>query len=230
MATDVKNDLNKLNSDLANRDPLTGEPGAHPIGTALGSAGLASTGAILGAAAGPVGSAAGAVLGAIAGGIVGGFAGSGIAELVNPTTEIEYWQGAYTTRPYVNAGESFETYKPAYKYGYDSKVKNPDRPYDAVRSELQSNWQSNKTSLDWNRAEPAVKDAYERTDNQYKQRLSATSGNASNNTGANQPGAKGSADSASRPGAPKANASNYGAGNSGAYGSGNKNNSGNNAA
>ena len=212
-----------INNDPRNRDPISGEPGAHPIGTALGAGGAASAGAALGSVAGPVGSVAGAVVGAIAGGIFGGLAGSGIAELVNPTLELEYWRENYSTRPYVTQGTSFETYQPAYKYGYESRAKNPDRDFDAVRGELETNWQSSKSNLDWAQAEPAVRDAYDRTGNQYKQRL-----NSSNKSGAASSSAAG-ANSTARPGAPDANASGYGAGKSGAYGSANNPNK-NNAA
>ena len=64
-----------------NLDPLTDEPGSHPVGTGVGAAGGAVAGAAIGAVAGPVGAAAGAVVGAIAGGLAGHAAG----EAVNPT-------------------------------------------------------------------------------------------------------------------------------------------------
>src|SRR5687768_9756464 len=69
----------------ANRDPITGEPGSHPVGTGVGAvAGGAATGAAIGTAgAGPVGTAVGAAAGAI----VGGLAGHGAAEGLNPTNE-----------------------------------------------------------------------------------------------------------------------------------------------
>jgi phage tail tape-measure protein len=64
-----------------NPDPLTGTPGAHPVGTGLGAVGGAAAGASIGAAAGPVGAAVGTVVGAVAGAL----AGRGAAEAVNPT-------------------------------------------------------------------------------------------------------------------------------------------------
>src|SRR4051794_32509382 len=52
----------------SNQDPITGEPGAHPVGVGVGTAaGGAAAGALGGAAAGPVG----AVVGAVAGGLAG---------------------------------------------------------------------------------------------------------------------------------------------------------------
>ena len=66
----------------ANRDPISGEPGSHPVGTGVGAAGGATTGAIIGAVVGgPVGGAIGAAIG----GIAGGLTGHEVAEGVNPT-------------------------------------------------------------------------------------------------------------------------------------------------
>src|SRR5690606_6067987 len=54
----------------ANRDPLTNEPGAHPVGTGVGAAmGGAAAGAAAGAFGGPVGAAVGGVAGAVVGGL-----------------------------------------------------------------------------------------------------------------------------------------------------------------
>src|SRR5262245_14757859 len=73
----------------ANRDPITGAPGAHPVGTGVGAAGGAAAGAAIGAVTGgPVGAA----IGVAVGGIAGGLAGKGAAELANPTVEDDYWR------------------------------------------------------------------------------------------------------------------------------------------
>lgn len=65
-----------------NRDPITQEPGAHPVGTSLGAGGGALAGAAIGTlAAGPIGTIAGGMIGAI----TGGMAGKEIAEATNPT-------------------------------------------------------------------------------------------------------------------------------------------------
>ena len=93
----------------ANRDPITGEPGAHPVGTGLGTAaGGAAAGAAAGLAAGPVGAAVGAVVG----GVAGGLAGKGIAESINPTVEEAYCAHIIPsdrtmtgTRPMTNTGQ-----------------------------------------------------------------------------------------------------------------------------
>ena len=61
--------MTNTDKDLLNRDPITEEPGAHPIGTGVGAASGALAGAAIGAlTAGPVGIIAGSMIGGIAGG------------------------------------------------------------------------------------------------------------------------------------------------------------------
>lgn len=72
----------KLTGGDANRDPVTGAPGAHPVGLGVGGvAGSVAAGAAVGAVAGPPGALAGAVVGAV----IGAAAGKATAESVNPT-------------------------------------------------------------------------------------------------------------------------------------------------
>ena len=56
----------------------------------------------------------------IVGGVAGGLAGKGVAEKVNPTVEDAYWRDNYSKRPYVTAGSTYDTYRPAYQYGWES--------------------------------------------------------------------------------------------------------------
>src|SRR5688572_18850202 len=82
----------------SNPDPITGEPGAHPVGVAGGGTGGALAGAAIGGAVGgPVGAAVGGAIGAVAGGL----GGKAAAEAVNPTQEDAYWRSNYASRPYV---------------------------------------------------------------------------------------------------------------------------------
>lgn len=99
----------------ANRDPLTNEPGAHPVGTGVGAAvGGAAAGAAAGAFGGPVGAAVGGVAGAVAGGL----AGKAAAEAVNPTEEDAYWRESYQREPYYVGGRTYDQYRPAYELGW----------------------------------------------------------------------------------------------------------------
>ena len=57
--------------NTAHRDPITGEPGAHPVGVGVGALGAGAAGAVIGAVLGPIGVVIGAAFGAVAGGLAG---------------------------------------------------------------------------------------------------------------------------------------------------------------
>jgi len=158
MANDTTN--RPTTGTSANRDPLTGAPGAHPVGTATGAvAGGIAAGAAAGTVAGPVGTVVGAAVGAV----VGGLAGKGIAEQIDPTREDAYWRDNYSSRPYVSGG-SYDDYGPAYSYGVNSYSKYAGRDFDDVESDLSRDWDSarGKSSLTWERAKHATRDAWKR--------------------------------------------------------------------
>jgi len=146
-----------------NEDPITGEPGAHPVGTGIGTAaGGAAAGAAVGAVAGPVGAA----VGIVAGGIAGGLAGKAVAEQIDPTVEENYWRDQYPNRDYYDPSVGYPEVGPAYKYGWESRARHQDRTWDEVQPTLESNWPSERgeSSLDWPKARPAVRDAWTRID------------------------------------------------------------------
>lgn len=147
----------------SNRDPLTGEPGSHPIGTGVGAAGGAATGAAVG---GAVGGPVGAAIGGVAGAVAGGAAGHSVAESLDPTVEDAYWRGTYTTRPYYRTGSSYEEYEPAYRYGWESATR-PEyrgREFDDVQSDLERGWEKakGKTREGWRDVKDATRDAWNR--------------------------------------------------------------------
>lgn len=150
------------NEGTPNRDPITGAPGAHPVGTGLGAAaGGMAAGAAAGTVAGPVGT----VIGAAVGAVVGGLAGKGIAESIDPTLEEAYWREEYVNRPYVTKGANFDDYGPAYRYGLEGYSKYPGRKFEDVEADLSRDWQraKGKSTLAWESAKHATKDAWRRT-------------------------------------------------------------------
>ena len=152
----------------ANRDPITGAAGSHPIGTGIGAAaggvagvaGAAAVGAAAGTAAGPVGALVGAAVGAV----VGGLAGKGVAELIDPTAEEAYWRESYSSRPYVTKGATFDDYGPAYRYGVDAYGQYRGRSFEDVEPELMRDWDRarGRSTLRWNDARNAASDAWQR--------------------------------------------------------------------
>lgn len=75
-----------------NRDPISGAPGAHPVGTGIRAA---------------------------VGAVVGGLAGKGVAEMIDPTAEEAYWAQNYEREPYYERGYSFTDYHPGYRTGWE---------------------------------------------------------------------------------------------------------------
>ena len=154
-------DINDRNN--ANRDPITGEPGAHPVGTGAGAAGGGATGAAIGAV---VGGPVGAVIGGAIGAVAGGLAGKGAAEAVNPTVEDAYWRDNYRSRPYAKADLGYDTYRPAYQYGWESRSRYEGRKFDDVEGDLASGWDKARgtSKLAWADAKGATRDAWHRID------------------------------------------------------------------
>jgi len=146
-----------------NADPITGAPGAHPVGSGLGAA---AGGAAAGAAGGAVGGPVGVVAGAVVGGLVGGLAGKEIAEAVDPTAEDAYWRENYRSRSYVEPGEEYDQYAPAYRYGWESRARHGGRTFDEVEADLSSGWDKvrDKSRHGWDRARHAARDAWNRVE------------------------------------------------------------------
>jgi hypothetical protein len=145
----------------ANRDPISGEPGAHPVGAGLGAA---AAGAAAGAAGGLVGGPVGAVVGAVVGGVAGGLAGKGVAESIDPTVEDAYWRENYAHQPYYDPKTSYDLYQPAYRYGWESRGRHIDRSFDEVEPVLKKDWELShgRGGMAWEKAKLASRDAWHR--------------------------------------------------------------------
>jgi hypothetical protein len=166
---DRKLDENVTNPD-ANRDPITGTPGSHPVGTGLGAGtgGVAGTlaGAAIGAAVSGPAAPIGGVVGAVVGAVAGGLAGKGVAESVNPTAEDAYWRENYKNRPYAQNDYTYDEYAPAYRYGWESRSRYSGRKFDEVEPDLGRNWDTakGKSRLGWEKAKEATRDAWHRVE------------------------------------------------------------------
>ncbi len=144
-----------------NEDPLTGEPGAHPVGVGLGTASGATAGAALGAIGGPVGAA----LGAVAGGVIGGYIGKGAAEAINPTVEDAYWRENHAQQPWASADTSYDDdYAPAYRLGYEGRARYGDSRWEDREPDLEREWDQVKggSRLRWEQAKAATSAGWHR--------------------------------------------------------------------
>lgn len=166
---DISNNSNAIRDSELNRDPLTGTPGSHAIGTGIGAvvggvAAAVGTGAAVGAMTGTVVGPVGTVIGAAVGAIVGGLAGKGVAEAIDPTAEDAYWRDNFGARPYVDGARTYDDYGPAYGYGVNAYSKYPGQSFDAVESNLSRDWTDARgtSDLDWASAKHASRDAWNR--------------------------------------------------------------------
>lgn len=154
-------------SDM-NRDPITGAPGSHPLGTGVGATGGVLAGAAIGSIFGPLGTLIGGAVGAIG----GGAAGHAVAERVDPTAENEYWRSNHTTRPYYSSSYDYNTdYAPAYAYGSDARTRYVGRQWDdSLDNDLRQGWETAKAKsrMTWDEAKAAVRDAWDRDDRTYR--------------------------------------------------------------
>lgn len=152
----------KAEADAANRDPITGTPGSHPVGTTVGAAVAGAAGTIVGAGlAGPLGAVVGATLGAAAGAAVGHNA----AESANPTyVEVEpALQADFPNRTYAT-GRVYDDYREAYMFGVNERHHWPHpAAWDAqTEATLRDRWAQTdtRTKLSWEQAREPVRDAW----------------------------------------------------------------------
>ena len=154
-----KDDHNAVTHD-DNRDPISGAPGAHPLGTGIGAASGGAAGATIGSVGGPIGVAVGLVTGVVAGGL----AGKGVAEKIDPTAEDAFWREECANRADSDEGEPYKLYQLAYRTGYEGFGRYPGRTYEEAEMDLQRDYESNRSSTDltWERAKQATRDAWTR--------------------------------------------------------------------
>ena len=143
-----------------NKDPITGEPGSHPLGTGVG----ASTAGVIGAVAGSIAGPLGTVLGGAIGAAVGGMVGHEAAEYVNPTYQaIEpVLQSEFSTRSYAQ-GRSYADYQEAYSFGAAERARAAGRPWDeTIEKEVQQKWEQGKNSsrMAYHEARDAIRDSW----------------------------------------------------------------------
>lgn len=154
------------NEEDLNRDPITGTPGAHPLGTSAGAA----SGGVAGAAAGMVmGGPVGAVIGAAVGAVAGGLAGKSAAESFNHTAEEKFWRETYVQEPYYVKGRAYEYYAPGFRAGWEGRVRHGAATFTEAEPNLMAEYLLAKSELDpeWKEVRPAAHAAFKRVDRSW---------------------------------------------------------------
>lgn len=147
----------------ANPDPITGEAGAHPVGTGVGAAGAGATGAAIGTV---VGGPIGGVIGAVVGAVAGGYAGKAAAEVIDPTVEDSYWRDNYSSQPWHEKDYTYDDYTPALRTGYEGYGRYSGKTYDQAEADLAKDYDRSrgKSRLGWEKAKTATRAAWDRVE------------------------------------------------------------------
>jgi hypothetical protein len=165
--TEVITKEGTANEEILNRDPITGTPGAHPLGTTAG----ATSGAVAGAVAGmAVGGPVGSMIGIAVGTVTGELAGKSAAEAVNPTAEELFWKETYIREPFYVKGRTYEYYAPGFRAGWEGRVRHDGRTFEAAEPALKVGYELAQSELDpsWHDIRPAARAAWERVDRSRK--------------------------------------------------------------
>lgn len=158
--------------ELESGKRVSGEPDSNLAAIGGGGIAGAATGAAIGTAVGgPIGAAIGAAAGAIAGAAVA----DQVQDELDPKLEEIYWQENYKNQPYYKSGDKYETYLPAYRFGWESAARPEyaDRNFIDIEPELRNDWQNQSgTVADWASVRPIVRDAFNRVQHKRQPRRS----------------------------------------------------------
>jgi hypothetical protein len=81
--------------------------------------------------------------------------------------EDSWWRENYGGRPYAT-GRSYEEFRPAYRYGYESGRHHMGRTWNEVEADLRTGWDKyeNRGTSTWDNVKNAVRDAWHRVTGQ----------------------------------------------------------------
>ena len=87
-----------------------------------------------------------------------------MAERVNPAVEEAYWRENYLREPYFERGYTFDDYYPAYRTGWEGRVRYAGLRYEQCERDLQRDYQRNRGSsqLEWAKNRHAVRAGWDR--------------------------------------------------------------------
>lgn len=84
----------------------------------------------------------------------------------SPDAEDDYWRRNWHTRPYTDRTRDYEHYRPAYRFGWESRDRYPDLSWDEIEPRLATEWtrqrDRDRLTLKWDEARLAARDAWRR--------------------------------------------------------------------
>ena len=80
------------------------------------------------------------------------------------TTEEAYWRENYRGRPYVQPGQDYDFYRPAYRFGYEATDRYQGKNWNDVEANLRRDWDryEDRGQSTWEQIKSAVRDAWDR--------------------------------------------------------------------
>jgi hypothetical protein len=92
----------------------------------------------------------------------------------DPSAEDAYWRDNYIHRPYADQTLSYDYYRPAYRYGWESRTRFMNQRWDQVEKDLARGWRDNRgpSRLGWTDAKQAARDAWLRIDQRLAEQRS----------------------------------------------------------
>lgn len=80
--------------------------------------------------------------------------------------EDTYWRGNYQGRPYVGTNRNYDSWRPAYRYGWESANRYNGKNWSEVEMDLRSGWERYEhrgdTRTTWEQVKDAVRDGWDR--------------------------------------------------------------------
>lgn len=147
--------------------------GSHPAGASLSGA-MAGAGA--GIASAPAGGAvmdsavvsAGTLLGAAVGALSGGRVDKAVSDAVDAVADEAYWRENFASRDYA-ARANYESFRPAYRLAANRFARDSSKTFEDVEPSLALDWTDRHmdSTLAWDDARPAARDAWERLQRPY---------------------------------------------------------------
>jgi hypothetical protein len=85
--------------------------------------------------------------------------------------EDRWWRENFSSRPYAT-GRTYEEFRPAYEYGFESGQHHLGRNWDDVESDLRSGWEKFESKKGaggtWENVKHAIRDAWDRVTGQHE--------------------------------------------------------------
>lgn len=85
-------------------------------------------------------------------------------QMLDWTTEEDYWRTNYATRPYTGTNREFDYWRPGYKYGYESAMKHQGKNWNDIENDLRTGWErvEGRGQTTWEQIKDAVRDGWNR--------------------------------------------------------------------